>query len=133
MRALIVVTVANHVWQVPYFLHFSAHTGRAPSGLVVPLALTLMWFLLATLLLAGRRRGGVVVMSVYLVTEADFYLLHNLSEALGRDLPATDPILLFASVLGYLNALAAIGFLVWLRRHRTQAREVTAPVGVSTL
>jgi hypothetical protein len=97
------------------------------------LALTLMWFLLATLLLAGRRRGGVVVMSVYLVTEAGLYLLDNLSGALGRDLPATDPILLIASVLGYLNALAAIGFLAWLRRHRTQAREVTAPVGVSTL
>jgi hypothetical protein len=32
----------------------------------------LMWFLLATLLLAGRRRGGVVVMSVYLVMEAGF-------------------------------------------------------------
>ena len=32
LRALIVVTVANYVWQVPYFLHFSAHTGRAPSG-----------------------------------------------------------------------------------------------------
>jgi hypothetical protein len=49
------------------------------------------------------------------------------------DLSATDPILLIASVLGYLNALAAIGFLGWLRRHRTQAREVTAPVGVSRL
>lgn len=109
-----------------------AHRPRT-ERLVVPLALTLMWFLLATLLLAGRRRGGVVVMSVYLVTEAGLYLLDNLSGALGRDLPATDPILLIASVLGYLNALAAIGFLAWLRRHRTQAREVTAPVGVSTL
>jgi hypothetical protein len=132
-RALIVVTLANYVWQVPYVLHFSAHTGRAPSGLVVPLALTLMWFLLATLLLPGRRPGGVVVMSVYLVTEAGFYLLHNLSGARGRDLSATDPILLIGSVLGYLNALAAIGFLAWLRCHRTQAREVTAPVGVSAL
>ena len=39
-------------------------------------------------------------MSVYLVTEAGFYLLDNLSGALDRDLPATDPILLIASVLG---------------------------------
>lgn len=85
------------MWQVPYFLYFPTRTGRAPSGLVLPLALTLMWFLLATLLLAGRRRGGVVVVSVYLVTEAGFCLLHDLSGALGRDLPATGPILLIAS------------------------------------
>lgn len=70
-----------------------------------------MWFLLATLLLAGRRPGGVAVMSVYLVTEAGLYLLHNLCGELGRDLSATDPSLLIASVLGYLMPSPRSAFL----------------------
>jgi hypothetical protein len=53
-----------------------------------------------------------------LVVEAVFYLVHNLSGAAGRDLPADDPVLLGASILGYVNALAAVVFLIWLRRQR---------------
>jgi hypothetical protein len=53
-----------------------------------------------------------------LVVEAVFYLVHNLSGAAGRDLPADDPVLLGASILGYVNAAAAVVFLIWLRRPR---------------
>lgn len=123
--ALVVVTVANYVWQVPYYLHFYGRFGRSPGGLTVPLLLTFVWFLLATVLLMTRRRGGVPVMASFLVVEALFYLVHNLSGAAGRDLPTDDVVLLVASLLGYLNALAAILLLVWLfsTRRRTRTGE----------
>jgi hypothetical protein len=76
-----------------------------------------------TVLLANRRRAGVPVMASFLVVEALFYLVHNLSGAAGRDLPTNDPVLFVASLLGYLNAVAAVLFLGWLFRARrgTQA------------
>ena len=120
--ALVVVTVANYVWQVPYYLHFYGRFGKSPGGLTVPLLLTFVWFLVGTALLVTRRRGGVPVMASFLVVEALFYLVHNLSGAAGRDLPADDVVLLVASLLGYLNALGAVLFLVWLFRTRRKSR-----------
>lgn len=120
--ALVVVTVANYVWQVPYYEHFYGRHGHAPGGLTVPLVLTFVWFSLGTVLLVARRRGGLPVLASFLVVEALFYLVHNLSGAAGRDLPAHDTVLLVASVLGYLNALASVAFLVWLRRVRRADR-----------
>jgi len=117
-----VVTVANYVWQVPYYLHFYGRFGKSPGGLTVPLLLTFVWFLVGTALLVTRRRGGVPVMASFLVVEALFYLVHNLSGAAGRDLPADDVVLLVASLLGYLNALGAVLFLVWLFRTRRKSR-----------
>ena len=121
--ALVVVTVANYVWQVPYYLHFYGRFGTGPGGLTVPLLLTFLWFLVATFLLVTRRRGGVPAMASFLVVEALFYLVHNISGAAGRDLPTGDAVLLVASILGYLNALAAVLFLGWLflTRRRTRA------------
>src|SRR6478609_5625069 len=120
--ALVVVTVANYVWQVPYYVHFYGRFGRSPGGLTVPLVLTFVWFVVATALVVTRRRGGVPVMASFLVVEALFYLVHNLSGAAGRDLPTNDVVLLVASLLGYVNALAALLFLVWLFRTRRGVR-----------
>ncbi len=122
--ALVIVTVANYAWQVPYFIHFYGKTGHAPGGLTVPLVLTFVWFAVGVALLVSRRRGAMPVLSSYLVVEAVFYLVHNLSGAFGRDLPTSDPILFIASVLGYVNAIAAIAFLIWLRRHKNLAPPV---------
>lgn len=119
---LVALTVANYVWQVPYYLHFYGRFGRSPGGLTVPLLLTFVWFLVGTVLLVNRRRGGVPVMASFLVVEALFYLVHNLSGAAGRDLPTNDAVLFGASLLGYLNAVAAVLFLWWLFRARRGAR-----------
>lgn len=118
LKALVVVTVSNYVWQVPYYLHFYGRFGKAPGGLTGPLLFTFAWFAVGTALLVTRRRGGVPVMASFLVVEALFYLVHNLTGAAGRDLPTSDVVLLTASLLGYLNALAAIVFLAWLIRAR---------------
>jgi hypothetical protein len=119
---LFVVTVANYVGQVPYYLHFYGQFGKAPAGLTVPLLLTLVWFLLGTALLATRRRGGVSVMASFLVVEALFYLVHNLTGAAGRDLATSDSVLLVASLLGYASTIASILFLGWLVRIHRRAR-----------
>lgn len=111
---LLVVTTANYVWQVPYYLHFYGRLGIGPGGLTVPLLLTFLWFLVAFVLLVTRRRGGVPAIASFLVVEALFYLVHNISGAAGHDLPAGDVVLLIASLLGYLNALASVLFLGWL-------------------
>ncbi|HSN10865.1 MAG TPA: hypothetical protein VLS51_01995, partial [Propionibacteriaceae bacterium] len=111
---LVVLTVANYVWQVPYYLHFYGRFGVSPGGLTVPLVLTFLWFLVAAVLMVTRRRGGVPAMASFLVVEALFYLVHNVSGAAGRDLLGGDLVLFVASVLGYLNGLAAVLFLAWL-------------------
>jgi hypothetical protein len=116
--ALAAVTVANYVWQVPYYLHFYGRHGVTPGGLSVPLVLTFLWFVAGMWLLVTRRRGGVPVLASFLVAEAAFYVVHNLSGAAGRDLPAADPVLLIASTLGYVNLLAAVLFMIWLHRRR---------------
>ena len=61
-------------------------------------------------------------MAPFLVVEALFYLVHNLTGAAGRDLPTNDPVLFVASLLGYLNAVAAILFLGWLLRVRRRTQ-----------
>jgi hypothetical protein len=119
--ALIVVTVANYVWQIPYYQHFYGVQGHAPDGLWIPLVLTFLWFLAGTWLLVTRRRGGAPVLASFLVVEAAFYVGHNLSGAAGKDLPTHDPVLFIASTLGYVNLVAAVLFLLWLRRHRRSA------------
>ena len=116
--ALVVLTAANYAWQVPYFVHFYGTSGHAPGGLTIPLVLTFAWFVAGVALLVTQRRGGVVVLSSYLAVEALFYLVHNLSGAFGRDLPTSDPVLFVASALGYINATAAVVFLIWWRRRR---------------
>ena len=121
--ALVVVTVANYVWQVPYYLHLYGRFGISFGGLAVPLLLTFLWFLVATVFMVTRRRCGVPAMASFLVVEALFYLVHNVSGAAGRDLPGGDVVLLMASLLGYLNGFASVLFLVWLLllRRRTSS------------
>lgn len=125
--ALIVVTVTNYLWQVPYYLHFYGQFGTSPGGLTIPLVLTFLWFLVATVLLVTRRRGGVPVVASFLVVETLFYLVHNVSGAVGRDLLTGDVVLLIASLLGYLNAAAAVLFLGWLFLTRRRARDSDRP------
>ena len=121
--ALVVVTVANYVWQVPYYLHLYGRFGIPPGGLTVPLLLTFLWFLVATVLLVTRRPGGVPALASFLVLEALFYLVHYVSGAAGRDLHGGDVVLVVASLLGYLNGLASVLFLAWLLllRRRTSS------------
>jgi hypothetical protein len=120
--ALFVVTAANCVWQVPYYLHFYGQFGKAPAGLTVPLLLTFAWFLVGTALVSTRHRGGVPILASFLVVEGLFYLVHNLTGAAGRDLVTNDAVLLVASLLGYASTIASILFLGWLVRTRPTAR-----------
>jgi hypothetical protein len=84
---------------------------------------TFAWFAVAALLLYRRRRGGLASMVAFLVVLVGFYVLHNISGAFVVDLSLSDPILFIASVLGYLNTVAGIVFLVHLIRRR---RDVAA-------
>jgi hypothetical protein len=121
--ALTAATVANYVWQVPYYQHFYGRQGVAPGGLWIPLVLTFLWFLTGTWLLVARRRGGAPVLAAFLVVEAAFYVAHNLSGAAGRDLPTGDPVLFVASTLGYVNLVGAVLFLIWLGRTAASSSE----------
>jgi hypothetical protein len=116
-------TVANYIWQIPYYVHFYAVQGRWPAPLAVMFLVTFAWFAVAAFLLYRRRRGGLASMVAFLVVLVGFYVLHNISGAFVVDLSLSDPILFIASVLGYLNTLAGIVFLVHLIRRR---RDVAA-------
>jgi hypothetical protein len=74
--------------------------------------------LVDTWLLVTRGHGGVPILASFLVVEPGFTSSTTCPGAAGRDLPADDPVPLGASILGYINALAAVVFLIWLRRQR---------------
>jgi hypothetical protein len=96
----------------------------------VLLIITLAWFVAAIVLFTRRSRGGTTLLASFLTAEAMFYVLHNLSGAFGRDLPSANPIVLIASVLGYLNlaaAVAALAVLATRSRRRRAAGNHTVP------
>lgn len=122
--ALTVATVTNYLWQVPYAIHQYGSAWLGLPRLSGPLIVTFVWFVVGIMRYARRQRGGTVLLASFLAVEALFYLLHNMTGAFGRDLPMTNPIVLIANVLGYLNlavAVVALAALAW-RTHagRTQ-------------
>ena len=120
LLALTVATVTNYVWQLPYAIHQCGNAWVGLPRLSGLLIVTLLWFLVGVMRYARRQPGGTALLASFLAIEAVFYLLHNLTGAFGRDLPLTNPIVLIASVLGYLNlaaAVAALAVFVWLSRH----------------
>jgi hypothetical protein len=125
---LVVTTVANYIWQIPYYVHFYAVHGSWPAPLAVMFLVTFAWFAVAAHLLHHRRRGGWASMVSFLVVLVGFYVIHNLTGAFVVDLSLSDPILFVASVLGYLNTLTGIVFLVHLIRRRHDA----TPAGKDT-
>ena len=115
--ALTVATVTNYVWQVPYAIHQYGSAWVGLPRLSGVLVVTLVWFLVGVMRYARRQRGGTALLASFLAIEALFYLLHNLTGAFGHDLPMTNPIVLIASVLGYLNlaaAVAALAAFAWM-------------------
>jgi hypothetical protein len=116
----VAATAANYLWQIPYYLHFSANRGSAPAPLVVLLLLTFAWFAAAAVWVYRRRPRGFGWMVAFLIAEIGFYLIHNASGSFARDLKISDPILFTASVLGYFCTVTGIAFLVYLLRHRAQ-------------
>ena len=100
---LTVFTVTNYVWQVPYAIHQYGRSWVGLPRLSGLLIVTLVWFLVSVMRYARRRRGGTTLLASFLAIEALFYLLHNMTGAFGHDLPATNPIVLIASVLGSLH------------------------------
>ena len=116
----VAATAANYLWQIPYYVHFSANPGSAPAPLAVLLLVTFAWFAAAAVRVYRRRPRGFGWMVAFLIAEIGFYLVHNASGSFARDLKFSDPILFTASVLGYLSAMTGIAFLVYLLRHRAQ-------------
>lgn len=125
LRALVLVTTVNYLWQVPYYLHFYGSHGRTPRGLWVPLVVTGCWFATGAAMYTRRTRGGTAVLGSFLLVELLFYVVHNATGAAGRDLLSGDAVLTIASVLGYAATFAAAAFLVRMRR-RARPRQGTA-------
>ena len=120
---LVLLTGVNYLWQIPYAVHHYGHRWESLPGLSVPLILTGVWFGAAVVAVCRGSRGGRVLLGTFLAVEAAFYLVHNASGAFGADLPGSDPILLIASILGYLSAATAILYLLILARSRQRPGE----------
>jgi hypothetical protein len=118
---LVLITVVNYLWQIPYAVHHYGHRWESLPKLSIPLLLTGVWFGAAIVAMRRGSRGGRVLLGSFLVLEAAFYLIHNASGAFGADLPGSDPILFIASVLGYLSAATAIIYLLVLAWSRQRA------------
>jgi hypothetical protein len=66
----VTATAATYLWQIPYYLHFSAVRGSAPAPLAVLLPVTFAWFAAAAVWVYWRRPRGfgwMVAFLVYLV------------------------------------------------------------------
>lgn len=116
---LFAVTALNYLAQIPYYIHFYGvhHVAPSPVGMLL-LALTFALFLAGYVYtLRGHRFGGLLLFG-FLALEFGFYLLHNLSGAFLRDLPVNDPLFLVVSLIGYLNTIVALIYLILMIRDR---------------
>lgn len=116
---LFAVTVLNYLAQIPYYAHFYGVHHVAPSAVgMVLLALTFALFLAGYVYtLRGHRFGGRILFG-FLLLEFGFYLLHNISGAFLNDLPVGDPLFLIVSLIGYLNTIIALVYLILMLRDR---------------
>ncbi|WP_327539559.1 hypothetical protein [Jatrophihabitans sp.] len=127
---LIAVTTADYLWQIPYAVHQYGRQWDSLAGLSTPLIITGLWFTVAVLATVGGRRGGRPALAAFLVTEATFYLVHNISGAFAADLPLGNPVVLIASVLGYLSTVTAAIYLfemALIRRSTATAGTLRVP------
>ena len=119
LYVLFALTVLNYLAQIPYYIHFYGVYHAAPSPLgVALLAGTFALFLVGFSLTLRNSRGGWWLLLGFLALEFVFYLVHNLSGAFLQDLPLNDPLFLVVSLIGYLNTVAALIYLVVLIRGR---------------
>jgi hypothetical protein len=119
LYVLCAVTVLNYLAQIPYYIHFYGvhHVAPSPIGMLL-LALTFALFLAGYVYtLLGHRFGGSILFA-FLILEFGFYVLHNLSGAFLQDLPVNDPLFLVVSLIGYLNTLVALVYLILMVKDR---------------
>lgn len=125
LYGLFAITLLNYLAQIPYYIHFYGVHHAAPSLLgVTLLGGTLALFLAGFVLTLRNRRSGWWLLLGFLALEFAFYLLHDLSGAFLQDLPLSDPLFLVVSLIGYLNTVAALIYLIVLLRGR---KHVLAP------
>lgn len=134
LHVLFAITILNYLAQIPYYIHFYGvhHVSPSPVGMVL-LACTLALFLAGYSFTLLNRRIGWWLLVAFLLLEFGFYLLHNLTGAFLQDLPINDPLFLTVSLIGYLNTIVALIYLIVMIRARKhflpgqrQAREDTA-------
>lgn len=110
---LVIATAVNYLWQFPYAVHQYGSRWTGLPGLSAALVATGVWFAWAVRGFVAGRRGARKMLVAFLAVEVLFYLLHNISGALFADLPLSNPVVLIASVLGYVN-LALGACYLWL-------------------
>jgi hypothetical protein len=119
LYVLFAITILNYLAQIPYYIHFYGVHHVAPSLLgVALLACTLILFLAGYFLTLRNRRFGWWLLVGFLLLEFGFYVLHNISGAFLQDLPVSDPLFLVVSLIGYLNTVVALIYLIVLIRAR---------------
>lgn len=117
---LFAVTVLNYLAQIPYYIHFYGihHVAPSPVGMLL-LALTFALFLAGYVYTLQGHRFGAPILFAFLILEFGFYLLHNISGAFLRDLPMSDPLFLTVSLIGYLNTIVPLVYLIlMLKDHK---------------
>ncbi|MEO6702915.1 MAG: hypothetical protein ABI140_18810 [Jatrophihabitantaceae bacterium] len=111
---LVVLTVADYAWQVPYLVHQYGPDWPARLSLSVPLVVACGWFGYGIWLQLTGSRAATAVLAGFLLAEVSFYLLHNASGAMLAELLLSNPVLVIASILGYLNTIVAVCYLIAL-------------------
>lgn len=118
--ALLYVVIANYVAQIPYYLHqyyFPHHAAPNWSGVAL-LALTLIWFLVGYIRFVRGKRYGWSLLFTFLGAQVIFYghahLLGFVGGGAVAQLSTHSQFLLVIFLIGYLNFVVAVYYLVWL-------------------
>jgi hypothetical protein len=129
---LVLVTLANYVALVPYYLHndASAEHPLPPVRAVVLVTLTLAWFLSGVRGLRHRAWWGRFVLLGFLVAEAALYAKTFATGAVVHQMHNPSDLVRAVFVIGYLSGAVAIVYIVLLMR--PGGRSTTAPGGEAT-
>jgi hypothetical protein len=119
LRPLIVVTLANYVALVPYYLHNDASTQHPlPAVRAIALTgLTLVWFLAGVHALERQRRWGRPVLISFLITEAALYVKTFVTGAVVYQMHNPSDLVRAVFIVGYVSGAVALVYIVLLARH----------------
>src|SRR5258708_1874968 len=114
------IVLLDYIAQIPYYMHFYGINHSIPNilGVGVFLILTFALFLAGYILTLQTKRVGGWLLLTFLVLEFVGYLVHNLSGAFLKDLPANDPLFLTVSLIGYLNLIVPFIYVIVIVKNR---------------
>jgi hypothetical protein len=118
LRPLVLVTLANYLALVPYYVHNDASAQHPLPGLraLFLVSLTLAWFLSGVRRVTRHSRFGRPVLLSFLLTEAALYAKTFATGAVVHQMHNPSDLVRTVFLIGYLSGAVALVYVVLLAR-----------------